>query len=118
MCEKHIKLFFCVHRREADDTLFVFILTEGSAAFAYDIIQLFRNSMDYIVNLFLRENKHKLVSALIIKGCHKLIVAAVNAVISINEKFKGKDPQQRGNPPRKNLRPYGQAPVFCFRSNG
>ena len=54
------------------DTLFVFILTEGSAAFAYDIIQFFRNSMDYIVNLFLRENKHKLVSALIIKGCHKL----------------------------------------------
>ena len=51
MCEKHIKLFFCVHRREADDTLFVFILTEGSAAFAYDIIQFFRNSMDYIVNL-------------------------------------------------------------------
>lgn len=39
MCEKHIKLFICVHRREADDTLFVFILTEGSAAFAYDIIQ-------------------------------------------------------------------------------
>ena len=38
MCEKHIKLFFCVHRREADNTLFVFILTEGSAAFAYDII--------------------------------------------------------------------------------
>lgn len=56
MCEKHIKLFFCVHRREADNTLFVFILTEGSAAFAYDIIQFFRNSMDYIVNLFLREN--------------------------------------------------------------
>lgn len=90
MCEKHIKLFFCVHRREADDTLFVFILTEGSAAFAYDIIQFFRNSMDYIVNLFLRENKHKLVSALIIKGCHKLIVAAVNTVISIDEKFKEK----------------------------
>lgn len=84
MCEKHIKLFFCVHRREADNTLFVFILTEGSAAFAYDIIQFFRNSMDYIVNLFLRENKHKLVSALIIKGCHKLIVAAVNTVISID----------------------------------
>ena len=45
MCEKHIKLFFCVHRREADDTLFVFILTEGSAAFAYDIIQFFRNTV-------------------------------------------------------------------------
>lgn len=39
MCEKHIKLFFCVHRREADNPLFVFILTEGSAAFAYDIIK-------------------------------------------------------------------------------
>lgn len=46
--------------------------------------------MDYIVNLFLRENKHKLVSALIIKGCHKLIVAAVNTVISIDEEFKEK----------------------------
>ena len=54
MCEKHIKLFFCVHRREADNTLFVFILTEGSAAFAYDIIQFFRNSMDYIFFLLLR----------------------------------------------------------------
>lgn len=43
-----------------------------------------------IVNLFLRENKHQLVSALIIKGCHKLIIAAVNTVISIDEKFKEK----------------------------
>lgn len=85
MCEKHIKLFFCVHRREADDTLFVFILTEGSAAFAYDIIQFFRNSMDYIVNLFLRENKHKLVSALIIKGCHILMEPTIERWYSMKE---------------------------------
>ena len=66
------------------------------------------------MNLFLRENKHKLVSALIIKGCHKLIVAAVNTVISIDEEFKEKILNKEATRLGKNLRPYGQAPVFLL----
>ena len=34
-----------------DNTILICILIEGSAAFACDIIQLFRNGMVYIVNL-------------------------------------------------------------------
>lgn len=90
MSEKHIQLLFGIHRSESDRTIFGFIIAEGRNAVAYNIIELFGNGSDNIVDLLLRKNENKFVPELVIESDCQLVAAAVNTLIGVDEKFNEK----------------------------
>gem|GEM_PF-5526727 len=90
MSEKHIQLLFGIHWSESDRTIFGFIIAEGRNAVAFNIIELFGNGSDNIVDLFLRKNENKFVPELVIESDRQLVAAAVNTLIGVDEKFNEK----------------------------